>query len=114
MIRIPSFKPSPRQRRTPGAMNKLEEKYSWCLEGLKRDGQIVEYYFEPLKLKLAKNTFYQPDFLVVTKDGMEIHEVKGHWEDDARVKFKVAAEKFWFFYFVAITEEKKRWKFERL
>ena len=46
---------------------------------------------------------------------MEIHETKGHWEDDARVKIKVAATLFPFRFF-AITqgrkEKKGQWIFE--
>jgi hypothetical protein len=75
-------------------MNKTEEKYAWYLEGLKRAKEIVSYKFEAITLNLAYRTSYTPDFIVVTKDRIEIHEVKGHWRDDARVKFKVAAEKF--------------------
>lgn len=40
---------------------------------------------------MADKTFYSPDFIVPALDCIEVHEVKGHWEDDARVKIKVAA-----------------------
>lgn len=39
---------------------------------------------------------------------MELHEVKGYWEDDARVKIKVAAEAFWMFRFIAIKARPKK------
>lgn len=74
-------------------MNKLEEAYAAYLEILRAGGQIAAYAFEPLKLRLADRTWYSIDFLVELADGsLEAHEVKGHWEDDARVKYKVAAE----------------------
>ena len=38
---------------------------------------------------------------------LECHEVKGHWEDDARVKIKCAAEKFPF-RFVAMKPRTKK------
>ena len=38
---------------------------------------------------------------------LQAHESKGHWEDDARVKIKVAAEKFPF-QFIAITKRAKK------
>lgn len=75
-----------------GVMNNLETLYAEHLEAKRRRGEIRAYDFEPVKLRLADNTFYSPDFRVVRNDyAIEYHEVKGHWEDDARVKIKVAA-----------------------
>jgi len=83
-------------------MNKTEQSYAGCLDQLKHAGKILWYSFEAIKLRLADNTFYTPDFAVMAADGViELHEVKGFWTDDARVKIKVAAEKFPF-RFVAI------------
>ena len=42
---------------------------------------------------------------------VEIHEVKGFWMDDARVKIKVASEMFPF-RFVAVTRKAGRWEAE--
>lgn len=93
-------------------MNKLEEKYAACLELGRRAGSILEYKFESVKLRLADKTFYTPDFMVVNADGvLEMHEVKGFWEDDARVKIKVAAETFPF-HFKAITHKRGQWEVE--
>lgn len=76
-------------------MNGLEKRYADHLEGLLRADAILWYAFDSLKLRLAPKTFYDTDFLVMKADlSIEIHEVKGHWEDDARVKIKVAADKF--------------------
>lgn len=93
-------------------MNKLETAYSEYLFFRRKAGDILDYRFEAIKLKLAPSTFYTPDFMVFTNDGfIEIHEVKGFWEDDARVKIKVAAEMFPF-RFVAVTKSKDGWKEE--
>lgn len=93
-------------------MNKLEKAYSEYLFFRKKAGDILDYKFEAIKLKLAPSTFYTPDFMVFTNDGfIEMHEAKGFWEDDARVKIKVAAEMFPF-RFVAITRSKDGWKEE--
>lgn len=79
----------------PGEMNKTERAYAEYLERLKLGGQICDWKYEAVKLRLADKTFYTPDFMVVMPDGViELREVKGHWEDDARVKIKVAAEQF--------------------
>lgn len=74
-------------------MNKTEADYASSLELLKRAGEVLWWRFEGLKLRLADNTFYTPDFAVMRAGGqMECHEVKGFWTDDARVKIKVAAD----------------------
>ncbi|MBS3048153.1 DUF1064 domain-containing protein [Enterobacter mori] len=77
-----------------GQMNKTEEAYA---EHLKRiTGTVIAWYkFEGIKLRLADNTFYTPDFAVMLTTGeIELHEVKGFWTDDARVKTKVAADQY--------------------
>ena len=52
---------------------------------------------------------------MLTTGEMECHEVKGFWQDDARVKIKIAAEMYPF-RFIAITAGKavngSRWKIE--
>jgi hypothetical protein len=76
-----------------GTMNKTETAYKKYLEGLKMSGNILWYAFEGLTFRLADNTRYTPDFIVLKKDmTLEAHEVKGFWRDDARVKIKVAAD----------------------
>lgn len=76
-----------------GAMNKTEASYDAHLALLQHAGQILWRKFEGLKLRLADNTFYTPDFAVMAHDGvMECHEVKGFWMDDARAKIKIAAD----------------------
>lgn len=96
-----------------GEMNKTEKAYSNFLEARNRIGEILWYSFEPINIRLAKNTFYKVDFLVMTKEGyLEAHEVKGFWTDDARVKIKIAAEKLPVFKFVAARLEKGNWIYE--
>ena len=104
-----------RRKQPPGVMNKTEKLYLEHLELELRAGNILWYSFEAIKLRLAKNTFYTPDVAVMNKDGeIELHEVKGHWEDDARVKFKVIMEKFWMFRFVLVKRIKGGWLLEGL
>jgi hypothetical protein len=86
-----------------GELNKTEELYQAHLERRRMIGEVVWYQFEPFKLVLAPKTTYAPDFLVQLASGhLEVHEVKGFWTDDARVKIKVAAEKFPIFKFIAV------------
>lgn len=78
-----------------GAMNKTEAAYDAHLALLQHAGEVLWRKFEGLKLRLADNTFYTPDFAVMAADGViECHEVKGFWTDDARVKIKIAAEQY--------------------
>lgn len=78
-----------------GQMNKTEAAYAQHLELRKRAGEVAWYRFEGIKLRLADSTFYTPDFAVMLSSGeMELHEVKGFWTDDARVKTKVAADQY--------------------
>lgn len=102
----------PRHRHTPGQMNKTEQAYAEQLVLLQIGGVVRRYCFQAIKLKLAEKTFYTPDFMVVTMDQIELHEVKGFWEDDARVKIKVAAEMFPEFLFVAVKKVKSGWQRE--
>lgn len=97
----------------PGTMNKLETAWSEQLEAMKLGGDIVAWKYEPFTLILAKRTTYKPDFLVVDAQGfIEIHEVKGHWEDDARVKIKIAARQFPWFRFVGLRRARGSWERE--
>lgn len=96
-----------RPRHNPGKMNDLERQYeSHVLKPLLLKGVIQTYAFESVKFRLAKATFYTPDFIVVLEDGIEAHEVKGHWEDDARVKIKVAQSLFPWITFIGVQKVK--------
>lgn len=78
-----------------GEMNGTESAYAALLESRKAAGEIVWYAFESITFKLADDTRYTPDFAVMLASGrLQAHEVKGHWQDDAKVKIKVAAALF--------------------
>lgn len=95
-------------RMDKGKMNKTEEAYAQHLDLLRMAGEVLWFKFEPFSLTLAPKTSYRPDFLVQMASGhLEVHEVKGFWEDDARVKIKVAAELYPVFKFVAIKKADK-------
>lgn len=91
-----------------GTMNATEREYAAELETLRQAGDIAWYKFEGVKLRLADNTFYTPDFAVMTAANlMQMHEVKGFWTDDARVKIKVAADMYPFEFFALKKRSKK-------
>jgi hypothetical protein len=91
------------------AMNKTEAAFSQILEAKVRRGDYVRYDREGITLRWACGMTYTPDFSVLmdrpvkgTHDGVEwisskilLVEVKGAWiEEDARVKFLAARERF--------------------
>ena len=92
-----------------GEMNRTEAEYEQLLKIRLQAGEIAWYKFEGIKLRLADNTFYTPDFFVMLANGeLEAHEVKGgFWTDDARAKTKIAAAMYPF-RIVAMTKKPKR------
>lgn len=99
-----------------GRMNKTEIAYAEVLELRRAAGEILDFEFESVKLRLADRTWYTPDFWLHMADGcIEVHEVKGRWQDDARVKFKVAAELFPRYRFIAVQRDARHgWRTEEL
>ena len=82
-----------RKRHEPGTMNGSEREYAGMLKARELAGEIAQVWFEAWTFKLAPDTRYTPDFVVMLSDGtLEAHEVKGFMEDDAWVKLKVAAQ----------------------
>jgi len=85
-----------------GERNKLEASYEQYLESRKQAGEIIWYKFEGMKFRLADNCFFTPDFaIMLVNNEVEIHECKGIFRDDAKVKLKVASE-LYPFRFVAV------------
>jgi hypothetical protein len=71
---------------------------------------IREYKYEGVKLKLADGAWYKPDFVVWHNDGLiELEEVKGHWREAARVRWKVAIQQYPMFGFSLWTKSKGQW-----
>lgn len=94
-------------------MNKTEAIRFNELDLLLKAGEIAEFRFEGMKLRLADGAYYKPDFYYIDNDG-QIHfdEIKGFWREAARVRIKVAADRFPHFRFAAFT--RRTWKEERV
>ncbi|AOY93887.1 hypothetical protein BKK79_00880 [Cupriavidus sp. USMAA2-4] len=75
-------------------MNKTERAYSVLLDEEKRQGQVIDWRFHPMRIRLADNTFYEVDFLVLHADmRLAIHETKGGYTTDkGQMKIKLCAE----------------------
>lgn len=91
-----------------GERNKTEQAYESFLVARQQVGDVAWFKFEGVKLRLADNTFYTPDYAVMlSTEQMEMHEVKGFFTDDAKVKIKVAAELYPFPFFVVRVKPKR-------
>lgn len=93
-------------------MNGLERKYAEVLDLRKRVGDVIDWRFEAMKLKLGRDwtTTYTPDFAVVLEDGtLELHECKGFMRAHAAVKIKVAAKDYPWFVFRLVKWVNKEW-----
>lgn len=79
-------KPLPKPRQ----MNKTERRFADLLDARKRDGKILHWVYEGIRLKWGGGMHYTGDFVVFTgSDCPTIYEVKGaHIRDRDVVRFK--------------------------
>jgi hypothetical protein len=99
------------KRHKPGVMNGTESAYAEILQSRKLAGEIIDWQFEAMTFKLADDTRYTPDFLVLWEGGMmDFVDAKGGGPIDPKslVKIKCAAEKFWMFRFVIEQKQAKK------
>jgi len=90
--------------------NKWEAERAAVLDIRKRTGSIADWRYEGIRLKLADGAWYKPDFMVVHNSGfIELEEVKGHWREAAKVRWKVAVAQFPMFSFSLWTKQDGRW-----
>ena len=111
----PGKKASGRVRHRLGEMNGTEQAYALHLNEQLAKGEVLWWTFEAIRLRLADKTTLTIDFFVMTGAGeLQAHELKGkdkHWEDDARVKIKVAAELYPFQFF-GVHRASGAWQYE--
>lgn len=94
-------------------MNRLEREYSEHLERRKQAGEIYDWKFHAVTLKIAdppnaKCATWSPDFAVWTNEMvLEFHDTKGFMEDHAQVRIKVAASQFPHPVFIVTKKAKK-------
>lgn len=94
-----------------GTMNRTEKAYADYLEALKIKGEVIWFVFEGITLKIAKDCRLTMDFAVLNSNmEIELHDVKGSkfmFQDDSKVKIKVAAQMFPFRFKVVMPISKK-------
>jgi len=115
--------PTGRKRTLAERMNLGEARYA---DELDARADVVAWWYEGLSWRLADDTRYVPDFVVLLRDGtLEAHEVKGATRrkgesasdfgvtEDAGVKLKVAAEQAPF-PIVVVWQDRGTWQERRL
>jgi len=91
----------------------LESDYAQLLSLRVKAGEIINWYYEPFNIRLADNTYWKPDFMLVFLTHFEFHETKGFWRRDARAKIKIAADMYPEFRFVGVQYEHNNWVYEK-
>jgi len=97
--------------RRPGrrdSMNRWEAEWAAQLAAAIHDGSVLGWWWQSVSLRIGERCFYWPDFLVQAGDGtLELHEVKGHMEDDAMVKLRAVIERYPFRVFLVSKRAKR-------
>lgn len=103
-------------RRTRGEMNSTEAQYANELEAKRLAGEISDWWFEPMSLRLTHPPEGQPctfsvDFMVLMNSGLVfMDEVKGSGIDNdaSLVRLKCAAEMFPLWRFRKVKQRSKK------
>lgn len=101
-----------------GKMNQTEQAFAEYLNGLKWHGEILDWKFHPMRIRLADNTYYEVDFLVLGADMvLTIYEIKGGFTSEkGQMKIKLVAESLPYFRMVKASKLPKKdgggWKLE--
>ena len=109
---LPSTVEIPRDR----FRSDTERRYAQVLELRKYAGEIVDWYYEPIRLFLAPRTTLTVDFLVVMRGkNLALHEVKAAWyKEDGWVKLKMAARLYPCFTFVLCQWKERGWYYQTI
>lgn len=123
--RLPPVVPAPKAnpmagfqalgRIAKGKMNDTEAAYAERLDWLKLTGEILDWKFHVMRIRLADRTYYTPDFLVMDKNReVQIHETKGGWTTEAgQMRIKLAGEALpWFRIFKCIKRDGDSWEIQ--
>lgn len=95
-----------------GVMNKWEESFSQVLAAAMKAGNISDWRFENIKLKIGVGAWFTPDFAVADKDIFStFYEVKGHRTAASIVRLKAAALFYPKYRFILVTGAGGGWEY---
>ena len=100
----------PYKRKVSGKMNKWEEAFAERLEMYRLEGSIIDWKYESIRFRLAANTTYTPDFMVITTDAIEFIEIKGQRHSTGMAKFKICSEMYPWALWKMVEKTKQGWK----
>jgi predicted nuclease of restriction endonuclease-like RecB superfamily len=94
--------------------SKLERRYAETfLAPSLTNGDLKAWWYEPMSLRLGKGCFYTPDFLLQdANDRLIVDETKGYWREAARVRIKIAAQRYPCFTFRGVRWVNGVWRYE--
>lgn len=81
-----------------------EEEYFSILQQQLGCGDIQAFWYHPFTLRLHAGISYTPDFMVQSGPQTLIDEVKGHWREKDRLRYKLAVATFPFWKFSEVVK----------
>ena len=95
--------------------SQLEARYAQQLDWRQAAGEMTQWWYEGITLRLAARCRYTPDFLILFPDmHLEVHETKGFMREAARVRLHVAATRFPMFRFRLVTYTHGQWHWHEI
>lgn len=89
------------------------EAYGELLATLRLRGDVLWFRANPIKLRLADETYYGPNFAVMVASGhLEMHHVVDAAKNESLTTVKIAAEQFPFRFVAVHRDDSCEWKFQ--
>lgn len=101
-------------QRPLGYRSSWEEQYSEHLKAAKQAGSITNWAYEAVRLRIADKGVYTPDFLVITPEEIQFHEVKGQRREAGMVRLRTAAFAHRWARFFLVTKSRGGWQIEEV
>jgi len=97
-----------------GYRSSWESQYAEHLKALKTAGTIQSWAYEAIRLRIADKGVYTPDFMVVTPEEIQMHEVKGQRREAGMVRLRTAAHQHRWARFFLVTKTRGNWVIEEV
>ena len=91
-----------------------EAQYYEHLRARKQAGEIIEFSYESIRLRISDKGFYTPDFIVILENEIQFHEVKGQRREAGMVRIRTAAYQHRWTRFLLVTKKRNSWIIEEI